>query len=86
MTYEREIGEMGQKIKNIEKILIGNGTEGLLKKMDELTSKIIPKIDKTLERLRNYSHLKNWIMGGVISILLMICAFLATQLYHINFE
>lgn len=80
-----ELGEMVQKIRNIEKILLGNGTKGLLKKMEELTTEIIPDIKITLERLRNYSHLKNWILGGVVAILLSVCAFLATQLYYIKF-
>ncbi len=66
---EKELGEMANKIKNIEKILLGNGTKGLLKKMDEITSEVIPEIKIALNSIKSYGNIKHWILGGLVTVL-----------------
>ena len=75
------IATISEKIRNIERILIGNGTKGLLKKIDELYTEIIPALKEELNRLKNYSHIKNWILGGTIAFLMSALSILITYFY-----
>ena len=64
--------ELSQKVKNIEKILMGNGTEGLMRKMDEASDAII--------EMKSYNHLKTWILGSVVAALTAIVSILTTYI------
>ena len=47
---DKEFGEMFQKVKSMEKILMGNGTKGLMRKMEEVCTAIIEiKEEKKVE-------------------------------------
>ena len=62
------IAEMHKDIQFIKERLTGNGEKGLFRKVDELTI--------TVNKLKNYGHIKNWILGGAITVLSSIIGFL----------
>ena len=59
------------EINNIKFILIGNGTKGLVRKMDETKTSLI--------KLEADAKLKMWIYRAVIAALIATTTFLATQ-------
>ena len=66
--YEREFGTLLQKVKNIDKVLMGNGTKGVLRKVDEMS--------EILSKLVNYNQLKSWILRALVTFLFGFCMFL----------
>lgn len=70
--YEKEIAVMGDRIKAIYKTLHGNGTKGLLKKVDEL---LIEKAKdnerhKIEGKIETWSRKKLFFWGGAILIII----------------
>ena len=65
---EKELAEMGSDIKFIKTRLTGNGEKGMFRKVDEM--------QVTINKLKNYSHIKNWVFGGVITALTFIIGIL----------
>ena len=74
--YEAEIITMMQKLKNIEKILMGNGTEGLMRKMEDASDTII--------KIRSYDHIKSWSLGGAVAVLTSVCSFLLAYVWYMK--
>lgn len=58
---EVEITQMSDNIKFIKNRLVGNGEKGLFRKFQELSDDV--------STLKNYNHIKNWVLGGAITIL-----------------
>lgn len=77
MTKESDIADMKAELKLIKGMLIGNGTKGLLRKMDEAATNII--------KLQSNTSVKMWIYRSVIGALIAISTFLATRAYYIKF-
>ncbi len=75
---DKELGEMFQKIKAIEKILMGNGTKGLMKKMEECSDAIIrmEQANKTEDKFDmkfdKWSRTKLIIVFGIIQVILIV--------------
>ena len=61
MTSKLNMIEMHSDIKFIKERLTGNGEKGLFRKVDELAV--------VVNKLRNYNHIKNYILGGTITIM-----------------
>ncbi len=72
-----KINEVNLKVKNMERILMGNGTEGLMRKMEESSEAII--------KIQSYNHIKTWVLGGAVSFLLAMLTALTT-LYWIKVQ
>ncbi len=72
-----ESNGMREKIENIERILIGNGTKGLIRKMEEAMTAII--------QLKANNSVKMWIYRSSIGILIAITSFLLTRAYYLKF-
>ncbi len=70
-----EIQKMKDDINYIKKSLAGNGEKGLMKVVESLRE-TIASIQITLVKLQSYSHLKNWILGGAVAVLLAVTSFL----------
>ena len=68
----RELSDVSRKVKNMEKILMGNGTEGLMRKMEMASDAII--------EIKSYNHLKVWILGGIVAFLMTIITGLITYI------
>lgn len=66
-----------EKIENIERILIGNGTKGLIRKMDEAMTAII--------QLKANNSIKMWIYRSAIGMLIALVSILATRQYYLMF-
>ncbi len=69
------LSEVNQKVKNMERILMGNGTEGLMRKMEAASVAII--------KIQSYDHIKTWVLGGAVSFLLIMLSTITT-LYWIS--
>jgi len=65
---EKELAEMRDGINFIKERLTGNGEKGMFRKVDELTV--------VVNKLKNYNHIKSWVLGGTITILVSIIGFL----------
>ncbi len=74
---DKEMGILVQKIKSIEKILMGNGTVGLMKKMEDACNDIIG--------MKKDDGIKMWIYKAVVGTLIALTTWLTTELYHIKF-
>lgn len=66
-TKEIELTRIQDDVNYIKKVLTGNGEEGLIKQMSRMSDCII--------RMTSYNHIKNWIMGSAITVLVSIVAF-----------
>lgn len=64
---------INSEITNLNRILIGNGTKGLIRKMDEAMTSII--------RLKADNSIKMWVYRGSIAALIAITTFLATKMF-----
>ncbi len=64
---------INSEIANLNRILIGNGTKGLIRKMDETMTSII--------RLKADNSIKMWVYRGSIALLIAITTFLATKMF-----
>lgn len=58
---EKELAEMGSDIKFIKGRLVGNGEKGMFRLVNELRA--------DMNTLKNYNHIKNWILGGAVAVL-----------------
>lgn len=58
---EAEFAVEKQKIKSIEKVLFGNGVDGLVKKVRTVEDAVII--------MQSYDHIKTWILGTAVSVL-----------------
>ena len=67
-----EIQKIKDDIAYIKKVVAGNGEKGLIKTV-ELLRETIGNIQIVLTKLEGNNHLKNWILGGMITILSGIC-------------
>jgi len=65
---EKELTEMGSDIKFIKSRLTGNGEKGMFRKVEELSVDV--------NKIKNYNHIKNWVLGSAITILSSIIGFL----------
>ncbi len=74
---EAEIATITTKQRNMEKVLFGNGSDGVVKKIE--------KIKETLIELKGYNALKIWILRGTVALLLLICGFLASYVWYMHF-
>ncbi len=79
MNEKVELQKIKDDIQYIKKTITGNGEKGLIKTV-ELLRETIRNIQMTLVKLQSYAHIKNWILGGAVSILAAICSSLATYL------
>ncbi len=75
-----EIQKIKDDIGYIKKTLAGNGEKGLIKTVESLRE-VITNIQIVLTKLQDYSHLKNWILGGAITLLLSAVSILVTYLF-----
>ena len=75
MSKETEFQKVKDDVSYIKKVLAGNGETGLQKTV-ELLRETIENIQIVLVKLQDYAHLKNWIMGSVITVLASTTAFL----------
>jgi len=71
MAKKCSLEAISTEISNLNRILIGNGTKGLMRKMDEAMTKII--------KLEAMNSFRMWVYRGVIGVLIAISTFLATQ-------
>ena len=81
---ETEVALISQKVKTLTKILTGNGTNGMLKKMDELFTETIPEMRINMQKMESYSHIKNWVLGGAVAILVSVCSFLIAHIFRVG--
>ncbi len=79
MKIEVELQKIKDDINYIKKTITGNGEKGLINIVG-LLGETVGNIQQTLVKLQSYAHLKNWILGGAVSILLAVCSSLATYL------
>ena len=66
-----------QKIRSIEKVLYGNGTNGLIRTLKTLSDEMI------IQKERN--SIKMWIYRTTIGLLISSTTFLITSLYYLKF-
>lgn len=74
--YEGKIATLSNDVKYLRKYLEGNGIKGLIPEFRDFKE----EINKNLNTLKNYNHLKNWIMGGVVTVLISLLSILLTYL------
>jgi len=74
-NYEKEIATIAQKLVSIEKNLFGNGVKGLVTKMEETVENV--------NKIKNYTHIRNWVLGGAVTVLASVCGFLLSQIYYL---
>ena len=65
-----------QKMKNVEKVIFGNGDNGIIKKLKELSD------DMIVQKERN--SFKMWVYRTAIGVLIAIVSVLAQQLFNIK--
>ena len=66
-----------QKVKALEKLLYGNGTNGLVRTIKDLSD------DMIVQKERN--SIKMWIYRSTIAVLISLSTFLLTRIYYIKF-
>lgn len=77
MAMKDDVISTKTEVAEIKRILIGNGTKGMIRKVEEAMTAIL--------KLESDSKIKIWIYRGLIGVLLMACTWMATQLYNIHF-
>jgi len=77
MTIKEDVSGMKIEVGEIKRILIGNGTKGLIRKMEEAMTAII--------ELKGESKIKNWVLKSALGISLAICGFLAAYVWYMHF-
>ncbi len=80
MSIELEIQKLKDDINYIKKSLAGNGEQGLMKTVRALRE-TVGNIQITLVKLQSYNHLKNWILGGAVTVLFAISSALGTYFF-----
>ena len=83
MNIGLELQKIKDDINYIKKTITGNGEKGLIKTV-ELLRETIVNIQIVLVKHQSYNHLKNWILGGVITFLLAVLTGLVTYLRFRN--
>lgn len=76
MPVKSNLATISEKVHNIERTIMGNGIKGLLRKYDELVTKVIPKIKEDINTIKNYNHIKNWVLGGAITLLIGVLSYI----------
>lgn len=73
MSKRISLEAINNEIANLNRILIGNGTKGLIRKMDEAMTSII--------KLKADNSFKMWVYRGSIGGLIAVTTFLATRMF-----
>ena len=79
MTKKDCTGEFAtekQKMKNLEKVIFGNGDDGIVKKVGLIEDAIIV--------IKSYNHIKTWILGVAVTILSLMVGSMATYIWTIK--
>ncbi len=80
MTKETRTAEFAaekQKTKSLEKVIFGNGQNGLVKKIGTIEDEIIV--------IKSYNHIKTWILGGAVTILSSMVGSMAIYIWITRF-
>ena len=75
-----EIQKIKDDIAYIKKTITGNGETGLMKTVESLRE-TIGNIQIVLVKIQGYNHLKNWILGSAVTILITACGSLITYIF-----
>ena len=76
MTKKDCVGEFAtekQKVKSLEKVIYGNGQDGLIRKVGVIEDAIIV--------IKSYNHIKTWILGVTVGVLALIVGSMATYIW-----
>ena len=66
-----------QKVKNLEKVLFGNGEDGITKRVGAIEDAIIV--------IKSYNHIKTWILGTAVAVMSIMIGSMATYIWSIKF-
>ena len=67
-TQEVEIQKLKDGQKYLNKTVNGNGEDGIKQDLKHITKKMSEMMDMVL-KMKYYTHIKNWILGSVITLL-----------------
>ncbi len=62
-----------QKIKNMEKVVFGNGDDGIVKR--------VRTIEEAITIIESYNHIKTWILGVAVGFLSLLVGSMATYIW-----